>query len=204
MNRKTSVTLLALSLFFVASVTLVAQNGNGNMNQTGMFGSRQCVACGATAASSQPLTDTEKTWLLFMREEEKLARDVYQVLAEKYNLRVFANIAQSEQRHFEATGILITRYGLTDPAEGKAAGEFTNPDLQTLYNSLTTPGPATLIEALQAGVTIETKDIEDLKVSIANAQNTDLIKIYSNLLSGSERHLDSFNSHLEVLGVVNP
>ena len=204
MNRKMSVILLALSVFLVASVTLVAQNGNGNMNQAGMFGSRQCVACGVTAASSQPLTDTEKTWLLFMREEEKMARDVYQALAGKYNLRVFANIAQSEQRHFDSTGILINCYGLTDPAEGKAAGEFTNSGIQTLYNSLTTPGAATLVEALRAGVTIEAKDIEDLKVAIANAQNTELIKVYSSLLSGSERHLDLFNSHLEVLGVVNP
>lgn len=39
------------------------------------------------------LTDAETDGILFMREEEKLARDVYLGLADPWDLRVFENIA---------------------------------------------------------------------------------------------------------------
>ena len=124
MNRKLSLIFTALGLLFALSLSLLAQNGPANRNRSGVPGNGQCVGCGASATSPQALTDEERASLLFMREEEKRARDVYQVLGEKYNLRIFANIAQSEQRHFDAIGTLITRYGLDDPAAGKGIGEF--------------------------------------------------------------------------------
>lgn len=50
-----------------------------------------------------------------MREEEKLARDVYLELYETWDLPVFYNIAQSEQTHMGAVKTLIEKYNLKDP-----------------------------------------------------------------------------------------
>jgi len=73
--------------------------------------------------------------LLFMREEEKLARDVYLTLYDQWNLSIFKNIAASESAHMDAILTLLERYGIDDPAAGKDVGEFTNPDLQTSMTS---------------------------------------------------------------------
>ncbi|MDP2030099.1 MAG: DUF2202 domain-containing protein [Thiobacillus sp.] len=51
-----------------------------------------------------------KTDLLFMREEEKLARDVYLTLYETWGLAVFSNIASSEQSHMDALLKLLRTY----------------------------------------------------------------------------------------------
>jgi hypothetical protein len=55
------------------------------------------------------LTSAESSSILFMKQEEKLARDVYQVLHAKWGHVTFANIAVSEQRHMDAVDGLITR-----------------------------------------------------------------------------------------------
>ena len=73
-----------------------------------------------------------------MREEEKLAHDVYVTLYAQWDLPIFQNISRSEQTHTDAVKTLIDRYGLTDPASSKV-GVFTNPDLQALYNDLVRP-----------------------------------------------------------------
>jgi hypothetical protein len=92
---------------------------------------------------------------------------------------------------------LIDRYGLTDPAQDKA-GVFTNPILQQLYNDLLAAGSASLLDALQVGVTVEKTDIGDLNVAITDTNNTDVLVVYGNLLSGSTKHLSAFESHIDV------
>ena len=47
------------------------------------------------------LTESEKNELLFMREEEKLARDVNKYLYSKWNQRTFTNISNSEKSTHE-------------------------------------------------------------------------------------------------------
>ncbi|MBK7635858.1 MAG: DUF2202 domain-containing protein [Saprospiraceae bacterium] len=47
------------------------------------------------------LTDSEKDGLLLMREEEKLAHEVYTAMFAKWNHKVFNNIKQSEAYHGE-------------------------------------------------------------------------------------------------------
>ena len=77
--------------------------------------------------------------MLFMREEEKLARDVYLTLYDAWGLTPFASIAVSEQSHMNAM-LLLLKYRLPDPAAGKPIGEFTDPDLQALYDTLIARG----------------------------------------------------------------
>jgi hypothetical protein len=132
-----------------------------------------------------------------MREEEKLARDVYLTLNDVWNLRVFQNISQSEQAHMDAIKTLLDFYGLEDPVAGNDIGIFTNPDLQTLYDQLVLSGSTSLSEALRAGVSIEEIDIVDLQERVAQTDRTDIQRVYENLLRGSANHLRAFVTNLE-------
>lgn len=153
------------------------------------------------AATSTNLTGEEKYWLTYMREEEKLARDVYLVLYDKYGLTIFDNISKSEQTHMDAIKTLLDRYGLPDPAAGKDVGKFTDPALQSLYEDLIARGSTSQVEALEVGVIIEETDIADLNEGIASTKRKDIKTVYSNLLQGSLNHLKAFVSTLAKYGV---
>ncbi len=141
------------------------------------------------------LISGEDAGIIQMREEEKLAHDVYMVMAEKYDLPIFANIASSETNHYDAIGILISAYNLTDPSTGDA-GTFTSNDIAELYQKLVDAGNVSLTEALKTGAYIEEYDIADLEKLIAATTNRTLLQIYGNLLRGSRNHLRSFVSTL--------
>jgi len=196
-NKLTKI-LTTFGGLLLVGLPLFAQGGPRGGN--GAPAGAACPVCAATPAATQPLTLEETKWLLFLREEEKLARDVYLNLYDKWKLIVFSNIAQSEQRHFDAVGVLLARYGVADPASDKP-GVFVNPDLQKLYDNLIRDGQASALAALQAGATIEKHDIQDLMQAISATNKADLERVYRNLLSGSLSHLEAFESHLEVLGV---
>jgi len=150
----------------------------------------------ATTGQAAALTNDEKYWMTYMREEEKLARDVYLSLGSRWNIPIFANIAQSEQVHMDSVKTLLDRYGVPDPAAGKAQGEFTNPVLQNLYHDLIAQGSASPVEALKAGVLVEETDIADLNKALATTQKNDIRTVYNNLLQGSMNHLNAFQSNL--------
>ena len=140
------------------------------------------------------LTSEEEAGLLFMREEEKLARDVYLFLLDKWGFRVFANIAQSEQRHMDAVLYLLGKYGLDDPA--LTPGLFQNAELQGLYNDLVTKGENSLVDAIEVGILIEETDIEDIESLLDQTDKNDIIQVYTNLLDGSNSHLAAFENLL--------
>jgi hypothetical protein len=148
------------------------------------------------------LTDTEKSWLTYMREEEKLARDVYMFMYDKWGSQIFSNISVSEQTHMDVIKTLLDRYGIPDPAAGKVLGVFTNQDLQDLYNVLIEDGSVSLVEALKVGVVIEETDIDDLNAGIASTKRKDIKTVYGNLLRGSLNHLKAFVYNLAIQGVV--
>jgi hypothetical protein len=149
---------------------------------------------------TETLSETERDGLLFMREEEKLARDVYYTLYEKWGLQIFSNIAQSEQTHTEAVRNLLEKYNVSDPVTNEDIGVFANSDLQKLYNDLTERGSTSIEEALRVGALIEDLDINDLNQEITKADNEDIILVYENLTRGSRNHLRSFVSQLSTRG----
>ncbi|MBP6470877.1 MAG: DUF2202 domain-containing protein [Chloroflexi bacterium] len=140
------------------------------------------------------LTAVEIDGLLYMREEEKLAHDVYVALYEMWGLPVFSNIATSEQMHTESVLALLNQYNLADPASSLGVGEFANPALQALYNQLITQGSQSAIDAILVGGLIEETDILDLETHLAETAQAGIIQVYENLLSGSANHLSSFAS----------
>jgi hypothetical protein len=148
---------------------------------------------------SRPLTSTDAAGLQFMRQEEKLARDVYAVFGDTYTVRAFDNIARSEGRHMAAIKSLMDIYSVPDPVGADTPGVFADPQLTRLYADLTAQGRQSLAGALRAGVTIEQKDIADLQARIAATDRSDLKAVYGNLLRGSQNHLRAFNRLLATI-----
>jgi hypothetical protein len=141
---------------------------------------------------SAGLTRAEADGILFMREEEKLARDLYRVLSTNHSSRVFRNIARAESVHMAAVGRLIDRHGLSDPVAKDVPGTFQNADLQKLYDRLVASGSSSLVDALKAGVIVEKTDIADLQEHLGETTHRDVKRVYRNLLRGSRNHLRAF------------
>ena len=151
----------------------------------------------------EDLSPEETDGLIFMREEEKLARDVYNVLYAKWGVRTFNNIAQSEQRHTDAIKVLIEKYELEDPVENDIPGSFLNDDLQNLFDILIAKGDSSLVDALLVGALIEEVDILDIKKEIDDhVDNEDIAFVYDNLINGSYNHLRAFVKNLSRQGIV--
>lgn len=157
-----------------------------------------------TYGASAALSADEQADLLFMREEEKLARDTYLTFYVLYessglDLSVFSNIASSEQSHMDAILRLLKKYKLPDPAAGNEIGEFTDEELQDLYDFLIAAGKESPLAALKVGGLIEETDMEDIKAAIERSGKADIDAVYESLLCGSRNHLRSFARNIEAL-----
>ncbi len=149
-------------------------------------------------STASAITAADAATILFIKQEEKLARDVYQVMYAKWGHTTFQNIAAAEQQHMDAMDGLIARYGLTDttPAE---AGKFTYPELQALYDELIASGSQSLEQALQAGVLIELTDIADIQAALDATKELPIRRVLTNLQNASRNHLSAFNTALSRL-----
>ncbi|WP_111707570.1 DUF2202 domain-containing protein [Lutibacter citreus] len=137
------------------------------------------------------LSEDEISDVLFLREEEKLARDVYLYAYDLYKLSIFNNIAKSEQSHMDNVLTLIDNYGLEDPIF-EERGKFKNIELQELYNTLIKQCNLSLLDAFLVGNTIEDLDIYDIIKNESRTSKTDILDVYSSLKCGSKNHLRSF------------
>lgn len=153
------------------------------------------AVCSFTPAAFA-LTATDADNILFIKQEEKLARDVYQVLYAQWGHATFGNIAGAEQRHMDAVDGLIRRYGLTDTTPAQP-GQFTITELQELYDELIALGSQSLENALAVGVLIEETDIEDLDTMLETTQENVIRRVLTNLRRGSYNHLDAFSRALD-------
>ena len=138
------------------------------------------------------LNEYEINGLILMREEEKLARDVYKFLGAKWNMRIFENIANSEQTHTNAIKTLLDKYGIEDPVKNNEIGVFTSLELKNLYENLIKQGSNSLLDALIIGATVEDLDIKDLNELSNNTDKEDILIVYNNLNRGSRNHLRAF------------
>ncbi len=147
-------------------------------------------------AQASALSEDEIYWLEFVREEEKMARDVYIYLYGQWGLRIFDNIAASEQIHMDKVKGLLDKYGIADPASGNDLGVFDNEYIQGLYWELIELGEDSKVEALKVGVIIENTDIGHLGEAIEASTHKDIITVYTNLREGSYNHLAAFTREL--------
>ena len=154
-----------------------------------------------TVLSDAPVLETsDEDILMHMKDEEKLARDVYQALYSTWNATIFNNIQKAEQKHMDAILFLINNYSTLNGEVG-APGEFDNPEIVTLYQQLVEQGTQSLNDALTEGALIEELDIKDLATYLDQTSNENLILVLENLMKGSRNHLRAFNRQLTQLGV---
>jgi hypothetical protein len=160
-------------------------------------GEGECI----DSTNAGTITDEEAAGLLWMREEEKLAHDAYVTMYDLWGLRVFDNISKSETQHTESVLNLINLFDLEDPAL-PAVGEFSDEELQALYDKLIEQGKESVTAGLLVGATIEEVDILDLEERIYDGMNENIKKVYENLEKGSEAHLRAFVRQLAAHGHV--
>ncbi|MDF7826548.1 DUF2202 domain-containing protein [Pontiellaceae bacterium B12227] len=182
----------------VFSAPIADAKGNGHCHGKSEKGgcANSCSAVVATTADSAKLSEAEAQHLLYMREEEKLARDVYLTLGKLYDQRVFVNIPRSEQHHMNAVLGLLESYGLKDPVKPEP-GQFTDPKLQDLYDALIARGSTSREEAFLVGALVEEVDIQDLQDATESTENESIRSVLGALVSASERHLNAFVRNYE-------
>lgn len=182
--------------------------------------------------STRGLDLAEETHLVFMREEEKLARDVYLTLAAMYpNQFVFQNIGEgSEQTHTDTMRDKLVSFGIADPNPDTnnlpaSIGVFTGAQFgwyfTEKFNQLIERGSRSELDALYVGALIEELDMYDIVecpkviVEMDNGieeggcglnytDERELKNAYSSLVDGSEHHLRAYVGQIEaVIGIGN-
>lgn len=153
------------------------------------------------STQSQSLSEQDTIGLVYMREEEKLARDVYTALYTKWGIQIFSNIASSEQTHMSEVLLVLEKYGVSDPVLDDSSGVLNNAELGRMYQDFVKRGTVSVEEALKVGMTIEELDILDLKQRLATSSNDDVSFLYERLISGSYNHLRAFYSNLSARGI---
>lgn len=188
--------MLKKTLLISTVVAMLTVTGNARGNHGGGHG-HHGGNNGSQQATQIELTQEQKDSLKFMAEEEKIARDVYEYLYSKWNSAIFSNIAKSEQKHIDAVLRVLENSNVEAPLTMDSRGEYENEELQELYNALIVEGNQSPTDALEVGVAIEIKDIDDLENYLNGEITTQMQRTYSRLLRGSYNHLNAFKRQLE-------
>ena len=186
----------SLAVLLFASTTVLAAacgDGQGSNNQpdAGTVADARIIDASTRFAN-------EADMLSWLRQEEKLAHDVYVALIDK--APPFTNISASEQTHTDTVKALLIKYGIPDPAASLAVGQFSIPELQALHDALVAKGIQSVLNAISVGLEIEELDIVDIREMRDIARNADVLDMLTNLERGSRNHLRSFWKQLEQNG----
>ena len=191
---KTKVLLMGIAI--TTTIAVSCAQGQGRNNR---MPDRPYRGLYPVFTDTEDLTKDEQNMLLFMKEEEKMARDVYTALYEKWNFMNFNVISRAEERHLFEVSQLLGHYDLdTTVAE---AGKFSNSQIQKLYNDFVSQGSESIVEAIRVGATIEERDIKDLQTYLDQTSNANIALVFNNLLFGSENNLRAFDRQLQAYGV---
>ena len=157
--------ILALCLPFIA-----ASCSLGNMGDT---------------TPSNELPGTYSTILTAAYQEELLANTLYKEMLAKYPAeKEIANIIESEQNHMKSVGRLLEKYNLPIPTDfGTYSGAYTS-----LKNMI----ERSITGAIEAGIIIETGDINHLVDEYKKIELTDVRLVFENIGGGSFNHLRAF------------
>ena len=185
MKKKTSTSINAILIFILFVTFFYGCNDNNNDITDDIIDD----------TTTQSITEADKAALLFMLEEEKLARDTYSYLNNLWSINQFANIKNSEQTHMNAIENLLIQYNIEYTILND--GEFVNQDLQNFYDQFVIEGALSQAKAQQIGATIEDLDIVDLETNINNTTNTEIQFVFESLQCGSRNHLRSFVKGIE-------
>lgn len=199
--------IIAIAIFVVLAITVVAYLIETNDQKV-----LNVEESGVTSLNQEQLkkivennnigvlSDTERRNIMFILEEEKMARDLYFEFSKKYENKVFNNMYQGEQSHMKAMQKLVSRYNLEDPTAKRDVGEFHNRQIQKMHGELLEQGNKNFVEALKVGAEVEERDIDDIQDNIKNTSKADILFVYENLKRSSKNHLRAFIKKLNQEG----
>lgn len=185
----------ALGVVAVGGAVAAAAGGGGSSNG-GSKGQLATLSDPTATAANIALVTPD---ILFSIDEERMARDVYDALYIQTGLKIFDNISDSEQKHYDAVLNSAINLGIDTSALLTTPGVYLNPEIQALYDDLMALGSQSTADALNVGKMIEEVDITDLKEMIDSSPITSLDSVYTNLLNGSYNHLDAFNAQIAII-----
>jgi len=179
-----NIAIAGLALSLLATSAIAAKGGKGNST--------------STTSTTTELTQDQKDTLLFIYQEEKVARDAYITLGDLYpEQSTFTNIQLSEQEHIDSAQMLCEKYGADiSNIDETNVGEYVVPVLQELYDTLLVEGAKSELDGLKVGEYIEITDIDDLEHAEIGMP-ADVVNVYENLKAGSYNHLDAFRSAID-------
>lgn len=143
------------------------------------------------------ISENDKIGLFYLLEEEKLAYDIYSEMYKKYNHKVFENIMKAEKVHQEHILNLLKTMDIDADQYYENPGEFTNKNLQDLYNDFILTGNYSLSDAFRAGAMIEETDIKDLRDNFSKTNDATIKALYECLDNASQNHLRAFVRNLK-------
>jgi hypothetical protein len=189
------------TLTFAASLLLTsacADTGGGGRISNASSANAQISA---TPGDPADLSEETKSGLQALREEEKLARDVYLILADKWGLSTHENIAASEQTHMDRVATALDIYLLDDPVPYDNIGSYASIEVKDLYSELVDFGETSEVAALTVGATIEDLDIRDIGILRATTTDAYIHEVLDLLECGSQNHMRAFFGQLASKGV---
>jgi hypothetical protein len=194
---KSKFAIAGLAALALTGIPALAQGGPGGPGgqpggQTGIL--ERYIA----SLPLQTIDAAERADLVAMRQEEKVARDVYTFLGTVWGMQSFTNIAQSEQSHMDLVKLILDRYGIADPLPNENLGTYGDPFFYGLFEALVIFGLQSPLHALVVGELIEDFDIVDLQQALTRTDNRDLGTVWQNLYRGSRNHLRAFFDQLAV------
>ena len=204
-------------------------NGNGNGHGNGNGNSEEEHGTGNSIDLSKypnsNLTPEIINSLAYMGNEERLAYDIYTVLAKYHEdngeeIKQLKNIPEkSEIKHIAIVRDLIKKYDInitdvqdvTNPVadkdvafENMPTGKYDITAIQDLYDTLYDKGIASKQAALEVGCMVEVVDVDDLDKYITQAKEanaTDVVDAFNILRNGSYNHYWAFDKGLKNMGV---
>jgi len=182
--------------------SLITPNTTGEIIEVKSSGATSFNAPAITAPfdSTADLTADEIEFLFAVREDEKLARDVYTVFYQKFQNKIFENIGKSEATHIKAIERLYDYYQIDYPAVGDA-GKFSDAKLQHLYDSLIVKGDS-LLSAVKIMANLEESNIFHYTEVLKTILNPNIKIVIENLEKGSENHFKAAIRQITALGGV--
>ena len=212
-------TLTAWMLFlFIAALHATFAMGDGTAD-SGRASVTQS-AMGGRGVAKLTLDFNEVTHLVFLREEEKLERDVFTILGSMYpESAIFGHIDDIEQGHADVMKYLLKRYGIRDPNNNDNLGVFTGHTygnhFTSSYRYLVGMGSLSELDALYVSAYIEELDIidimrcpkaivdridgieDDSQCGMVYTHNPEILNVYYALIEGSKRDLQAYVGAIE-------
>ncbi len=148
------------------------------------------------------LTEEEKSSVQSMMEYEKMVRDVYAIMYEKWQTQAFENLGKKASAAMAAIKLLLDRYNLENPVkDATKVGDFKNVTLQKMLNAMVSKGDKSLKDALEACAEAEEMNMAKIENALKTCDSADLKLVYETLLNETIQMLKSIVYTLSIEGV---